>query len=234
MGLTALLSLRRKASCGILLPLKSISSAGFKPANLGSNGKHANHYTTEATTCNRQSASKHQRDRIFTSLAERASSAQFVYCRWRGWFIDWLIELTVWSCRWGETSQNRGHQLAYCSSPGWHVSVESHGDDDNDAGCGNLLTRPPELSGNPTSTDIWERIEGMDEGLRILRLPSIETRRPVWSQTLYWLTLYIFMSRCTPFRPWMHSCVAQGIIKFLLVLIPGRSKVSAQGCKIYW
>jgi hypothetical protein len=99
MGLTALLSLRRKASCGILLPLKSISSAGFKPANLGSNDKHANHYTTEATTCNRQSASKHQRDRIFISLAERASSAQFVYCRWRGWLIDW-IDCMIMLIRW--------------------------------------------------------------------------------------------------------------------------------------
>jgi hypothetical protein len=35
--------------------------------------------------------------------------------------IDWL-----W---WGETmSQNCGHQWAYCSSPGWYVSMESHGD----------------------------------------------------------------------------------------------------------
>jgi hypothetical protein len=29
-------------------------------------------------------------------------------------------------------SQNRGHQRAYLSSPGWHVSVEGHGDDDDD------------------------------------------------------------------------------------------------------
>jgi hypothetical protein len=28
-------------------PLKSIASAGFEPTNLGSNGKHVNHYTTE-------------------------------------------------------------------------------------------------------------------------------------------------------------------------------------------
>jgi hypothetical protein len=33
-----------------LLPLKSISSAGYKPVKLGSNGKHANHYTAEVTT----------------------------------------------------------------------------------------------------------------------------------------------------------------------------------------
>jgi hypothetical protein len=30
-------------------PLKSIASAGFEPANLGSSGKHTNHYTTKAT-----------------------------------------------------------------------------------------------------------------------------------------------------------------------------------------
>jgi hypothetical protein len=30
-------------------PLQSVASSEFEPANLGSNGKHANHYTTEAT-----------------------------------------------------------------------------------------------------------------------------------------------------------------------------------------
>jgi hypothetical protein len=29
--------------------IKSIASAGFEPATLGSSGKHTNHYTTEAT-----------------------------------------------------------------------------------------------------------------------------------------------------------------------------------------
>jgi hypothetical protein len=33
---------------------------------------------------------------------------------------------------------------------------------------GGNSTRPPELSGNPTSIDIWERVGGMDEGVRIL------------------------------------------------------------------
>jgi hypothetical protein len=43
--------------------------------------------------------------------------------------------------------------------------VESHGnDDDDDDGWVKLLTRPPQLSGNPTSKDIWERAGGMDEG----------------------------------------------------------------------
>jgi hypothetical protein len=38
-----------------------------------------------------------------------------------------------WSCRWGETSHIHGHHPVYCSSPGWCVSLESHGDDDDDA-----------------------------------------------------------------------------------------------------
>jgi hypothetical protein len=45
------------------------------------------------------------------------------------------------------------------------VSVESHGE--YDAGWGKLI-HPPELSGNPTSRDILERIGGMDEEVRIL------------------------------------------------------------------
>jgi hypothetical protein len=61
-------------------------------------------------------------------------------------------------------SQNHGCQRAYCSSAGRYVRVESHGDDD--AGWGKLLTRPQELSGNPTSRDIWERVGGIDEGVR--------------------------------------------------------------------
>jgi hypothetical protein len=44
------------------------------------------------------------------------------------------------------------------------VSVGSHGDD---ASWEKLLIRPPKLSGNPTSRDIWERVGGMDEGVRI-------------------------------------------------------------------
>jgi hypothetical protein len=48
-GTTALLPFRRKASCGFISHLKSITKAGFEPANLVSSGKHANHYTTEAT-----------------------------------------------------------------------------------------------------------------------------------------------------------------------------------------
>jgi hypothetical protein len=46
------------------------------------------------------------------------------------------------------TSQNRGHP------PSDHVSVEGHGEDDDDS-WGKLLTRPPELSG---SRDIWKRV----------------------------------------------------------------------------
>jgi hypothetical protein len=44
--------------------------------------------------------------------------------------------------------------------------MDSHGgdDDDDDAGWGKLLTRSLELSGNPTSRDIWKRVGGMYEG----------------------------------------------------------------------
>jgi hypothetical protein len=49
------------------------------------------------------------------------------------------------------------------------MSVESHGDDD-DTGREKLLTRPPELSTNPTGRDIWERAERLDEGMRILHI----------------------------------------------------------------
>jgi hypothetical protein len=34
------------------------------------------------------------------------------------------------------------------------MSMESHGDDDDAAGWGKLLTHPPELSGNPTSSHL--------------------------------------------------------------------------------
>jgi hypothetical protein len=42
-----MLPLKRKVCYGHLLLLKSIASAGFDPANIGSNGKHDNDYTTE-------------------------------------------------------------------------------------------------------------------------------------------------------------------------------------------
>jgi hypothetical protein len=51
MGPPALLvrPIRRKVCCGFLSPLKSIPSAGFEPATLGSSGKQTYHYPTEAT-----------------------------------------------------------------------------------------------------------------------------------------------------------------------------------------
>jgi hypothetical protein len=64
------------------------------------------------------------------------------------------------------TSQNRSHQQACCSSPWWYVSVESHGNDY--AVCGKTPESPPELSGNPTGRDIWERVAGTDDGVGIL------------------------------------------------------------------
>jgi hypothetical protein len=52
------------------------------------------------------------------------------------------------------------------------VNVESHGDGggDDDAGWVKVLTRSPELSGNPISRGIWERVGGINEGVRILRI----------------------------------------------------------------
>jgi hypothetical protein len=52
--------------------------------------------------------------------------------------------------------------------------MERHGGDD-DAGWGKLLTRPPELSGNPTSIDSWERVGGMDEGVGSLHISIWDT-----------------------------------------------------------
>jgi hypothetical protein len=54
-GPPALLPIRRKLCCGFYRPYKSISSAGFEPATLGSSSKNINHYTTEATIYNRYS-----------------------------------------------------------------------------------------------------------------------------------------------------------------------------------
>jgi hypothetical protein len=48
--------------------------------------------------------------------------------------------------------------------------VESQDDDDDDTSREKLLTRPQELSCNPTSRDICERVVGMDEGMKILRI----------------------------------------------------------------
>jgi hypothetical protein len=45
--------------------------------------------------------------------------------------------------------------------------VESH---DDDAGWGKLQTCPPELSGNPTSRDIWHQVGRMNEEVRILHI----------------------------------------------------------------
>jgi hypothetical protein len=52
--------------------------------------------------------------------------------------------------------------------------MENRGDD---TGWRKRLTRPPELSGNPTSRDIWERVEEMDEGVGILYISIFDTQR---------------------------------------------------------
>jgi hypothetical protein len=47
MGPTALLPLRRRRPADFTALRSSSPSTGFEPTNLGSNGKHTNHYTTE-------------------------------------------------------------------------------------------------------------------------------------------------------------------------------------------
>jgi hypothetical protein len=54
--------------------------------------------------------------------------------------------------------------------------MESHGDN---VGWGKLLTRPPELSGNPTSKNIWGRVGRMDEGVRISRISIFDSHRKI-------------------------------------------------------
>jgi hypothetical protein len=54
------------------------------------------------------------------------------------------------------------------------VSVESHVDDD-DGSWGKFLIRPSELSDNPTNRDIWERVGGMDTGVRIFVISILDT-----------------------------------------------------------
>jgi hypothetical protein len=65
------------------------------------------------------------------------------------------------------------------------MGVETNGGDDD--GWGKLLTRPPELSGNPVSRDIWERVGGMDEGVRILHIQYLRQQicMGAWDLPLY-------------------------------------------------
>jgi hypothetical protein len=49
MGPTVLIPPEGRHAAHFYHPQKSITLARSEPANLGSNGKHANHYTTEAT-----------------------------------------------------------------------------------------------------------------------------------------------------------------------------------------
>jgi hypothetical protein len=61
------------------------------------------------------------------------------------------------------------------NDPIFHPPGDSHGDDD--ASWEKLLARPPELSDNPTSTDIWKHVGGRrkDEGVRISRISIFDT-----------------------------------------------------------
>jgi hypothetical protein len=53
--------------------------------------------------------------------------------------------------------------------------MESHGDDD--VGWGKLVTRPRELSGSHTRTDIRERVGGMDERVTISYISIFDTSK---------------------------------------------------------
>jgi hypothetical protein len=58
--------------------------------------------------------------------------------------------------------------------PRGNVRVESHADDD-DGGWEEPITRPPELSGNPTRRDMWERVGGMDKEVGISNISIFGT-----------------------------------------------------------
>jgi hypothetical protein len=68
----------------------------------------------------------------------------------------------LWSFRRSETMSEPRLPTGLCSSAKVMHVFGNHwwyGD----AGWGKLLTRPPELSGNPTNRAIWEKVGGMDE-----------------------------------------------------------------------
>jgi hypothetical protein len=90
--------------------------------------------------------------------------------------VDW------WLRWWGKTSQNHGQQWVYCSSPGWYVNVESHGDD----GWGKLPTHPSELSRSPTSRDIWEHVGVMDEGEFFVWASKTHQQSLTWHKILWY------------------------------------------------
>jgi hypothetical protein len=88
---------------------------------------------------------------------------------WPSW------SLIDWSCRWDETYVSEPHPLTgllfiprvICGigKPWWWWWWWWRW----------LLTRTPALCGNPTSRDIWGRIGGMDEGLRISQISIWDT-----------------------------------------------------------
>jgi hypothetical protein len=62
--------------------------------------------------------------------------------------------------------------------PRVNESMQSLGDDD--PGWGKLLTCQPELSGNPTSRDIWKRVGGMDKEMRISHNSIFDTSMDIY------------------------------------------------------
>jgi hypothetical protein len=79
--------------------------------------------------------------------------------------------VSLWRGVFGVMIMSTGRDISEPQSPLLFIQQvicerDTHGDDD--AGWENS-THPPELSGNPTSRDIWKQVGGM-EGLRILRI----------------------------------------------------------------
>jgi hypothetical protein len=121
-------------------------------------------------SCKTTSTNAISRSDVFTAESTM-NVATFVmsviYHKCMSFYYDWL-------CRWSETYVSELRPLTgLLFIPRVNVSMKSHGNDDS--GWRKLLTRPSELSGNTTSTDIWQRVGRMDEGMRILRISIWDT-----------------------------------------------------------
>jgi hypothetical protein len=83
------------------------------------------------------------------------------------WLIDWFVMSMELDLRL-RTASNNGPVVHHPGDMwGWSAMVVM----------GKLLTRPPDLSGNSTSRDIWERVGEMDDGLRILQISIWHTSK---------------------------------------------------------
>jgi hypothetical protein len=90
----------------------------------------------------------------------------FMHVIWICCWMMWLIMLMAW-----DISERQPMGLLFIPQ----VSMEGHGGDETS--WGKLLTHPPELSGNPTSRDIWEWVGGMHKGVGNLHYQYL-----IWQQ----------------------------------------------------